>query len=65
MSISTPPLVWHVSLKRKLRVVVLVNRKDPDKPRYIVLASTALELHGHKLVAVLRGTVPDRVSLPR
>src|SRR6266446_1827487 len=26
-------LVWHVSLKRKLRVVVLVNRKDPHKPR--------------------------------
>jgi DDE superfamily endonuclease len=44
-------LVWHVSLKRKLRVVVLVNRKDPPKPRSIVLASTDLELDGHKLVA--------------
>src|SRR5262245_3893482 len=43
-------LVWHVSLKRKLRVVVLVNCKDPHKPRYIVLASTDLELDGHKLV---------------
>jgi hypothetical protein len=43
-------LVWHVSLKRKLRVVVLVNRKDPHKPRYIVLASTDLELEGRKLV---------------
>ena len=43
-------LVWHVSLKRKLRVVVLVNRQDPHKPRYIVLASTALELDGRKLV---------------
>jgi hypothetical protein len=43
-------LVWHVSLRRKLRVVVLVNRKDPYKPRYIVLASTDLELDGHKLV---------------
>ena len=43
-------LVWHVSLKRKLRVVVLVNRKDPHKPRSIVLASTALELNGRKLV---------------
>jgi len=42
-------LVWHVSLKRKLRVVVLVNRKDPHKPRYIVLASTDLELDGRKL----------------
>jgi DDE superfamily endonuclease len=43
-------LVWHVSLKRKLRVVVLVNRKDPHKPRSIVLASTDLELNGRKLV---------------
>jgi DDE superfamily endonuclease len=43
-------LVWHVSLKRKLRVVVLVNRKDPHKPRSIVLASTDLELDGYKLV---------------
>lgn len=43
-------IVWHVSLKRRLRVVVLVNRKDPTKPRYIVLASTDLELDGRKLV---------------
>jgi Transposase DDE domain len=43
-------LVWHVSLQCKLRVVVLVNRKDPPKPRYIVLASTDLELDGRKLV---------------
>jgi DDE superfamily endonuclease len=42
--------VWHVSLKRKLRVVVLLNRKDPAKPRYIVLASTDLKLDGCKLV---------------
>jgi hypothetical protein len=43
-------LVWHVSLKHKLRVVVLVNRKDPHKPRFIVLASTDLALAGRKLV---------------
>lgn len=43
-------LVWHVSLKHKLRVVVLVNRKNPHKPRFIVLASTDLDLDGHKLV---------------
>jgi len=41
-------VVWHVTLKRKLRVVVLINRKDPNKLRYIVLASTALALDGHK-----------------
>jgi IS4 transposase len=43
-------LLWHVSLKQKLRVVVLVNRKDPHKPRLIVLASTDLALEGRKLV---------------
>ena len=43
-------IVWHKSLKRKLRVVVVVNRKDPAKPRYIILASTDLELDGRKLV---------------
>ena len=43
-------IIWHVTLKRKLRVVVVVNRKDPHKPRYIILASTDLELDGHKLV---------------
>ena len=41
--------VWHVSLKRRLRVVVLVNQKDPTKPRYIVLASTDVELRGRQL----------------
>ena len=49
MQLSTA-MVWHVSLKRKLRVVVLVNRKAPTKPRYIVLASTDLALAGRKLV---------------
>jgi hypothetical protein len=44
-------VVWHVSLKRTLRVVVLVNRKEATKPRVIVLASTDLALDGHKLVA--------------
>jgi hypothetical protein len=43
-------LVWHVSLNRTLRGVMRVNRKDPLKPRYIVLASTDLELDGHTLV---------------
>jgi hypothetical protein len=43
-------VVWHVTLKRKLRLVVVVNRKTPAKPRYIVLASTDLALDGRKLV---------------
>ena len=43
-------LVWHVTLKRRLRVVVLVNRQAPAKARDILLASTDLALAGHKLV---------------
>lgn len=42
---------WHMTLKRELRLVVLVNRKDPDKPRYIVLAATDVELDARTLVA--------------
>jgi hypothetical protein len=43
-------VVWHKSLKRCLRLVVLLNNKDQEKPRYIILASTDLELDGRKLV---------------
>ena len=41
-------LLWHGSLKRKLRVGVLVKRKDPHKPRYSVWASTDLAGEGRK-----------------
>jgi Transposase DDE domain len=43
-------LGWHGSLKRQWRIVVLVNRTEATKPRYLVLASTELVLDGHKLV---------------
>jgi len=43
-------VVWHKTLKRRLRLVVLLNRKAPAKPRFIVLGSTDPELHGHKLI---------------
>jgi hypothetical protein len=43
-------VVWHKTLKRRLRIVVLLNRKDPAKPRFIVLGSPDPELHGHKLI---------------
>ena len=36
-------VVWHKSLGRKLRLVVLVNRKDPKKLRYVVLAATDVD----------------------
>lgn len=43
-------VVWHKTLKRRLRLVVLLNRKDPAKPRFIVLGSTDPELNGYKLI---------------
>ena len=43
-------VVWHKTLKRRMRLVVLLNRKDPAKPRFIVLGSTDPELNGHKLL---------------
>jgi Transposase DDE domain len=43
-------VVWHKTLQRRLRLVVLLNRKDPAKPRFIVLGSTAPELNAHKLI---------------
>ena len=45
-------VVWHKTLKRRLRLVVLLNRKDPAKPRFIVLGSTDPDLNGHKLIAL-------------
>jgi hypothetical protein len=43
-------VVWHKTLQRRLRLVVLLNRKNPAKPRFIVLGSTNPELPGRKLV---------------
>src|SRR5262245_47943258 len=36
--------------QRRLRLVVRLNRKDPVKPRFIVLGSTDPELNGHQLI---------------
>ena len=43
-------VVWHKTFQRRLRLVVLLNRKDPAKPRFIVLGSTDPDLNGHKLI---------------
>ena len=43
-------VVWHKTLKRRLRLVVLLNRKDPDKPRFSILGSTDPALNGDKLI---------------
>ncbi len=37
-------VVWSVSMKRPLRVVIVVKRKAKAKPRYVVLFSTDTEL---------------------
>jgi hypothetical protein len=53
---DAPPLhlytavVWHKTLQRRVRLVLLLNRQNPAKPRFIVLGSTDPELHGRKLV---------------
>jgi putative transposase len=43
-------VVGHQTLQRRLRLVVLLNRQDPAKPRCIVLGSPDPELHGHQLI---------------
>jgi hypothetical protein len=42
--------VWHKTLQRRVRLVVLLNRKAPAKPRFIVLGSPDPDLNGHKLI---------------
>lgn len=46
--------VWSVSLKREIRVLVLVNRDCADKEKTIVLFSTDLELDGKELLRLYR-----------
>jgi hypothetical protein len=45
--------LWHVSLKRTLRVVLLLNTSKA-KPRYVLLFSTDLSLTGRELVELYR-----------
>jgi hypothetical protein len=39
-------VVWHVSLKRKIRIVYLVDQRNPDKQRVALLFSTDTTLVG-------------------
>jgi hypothetical protein len=39
-------VLYHVSLKRVIRVVLLLCTKDPTKPRYVLLFSSDVELAG-------------------
>jgi len=47
-------VLYHVSLKRQLRVVVLISYQDPSRPRYVVLASTDTGLDGRELYRLYR-----------
>lgn len=47
-------LVWSVSLKREIRVLILVNRQKADKERRVVLFSTDLELDPTELLRLYR-----------
>lgn len=42
--------LWHVSLKRPLRVVLLLNAKQREKQSHVLLFSTDLTLAGQKLI---------------
>ena len=44
--------VWHVSLKRVIRVVMLLNAKKPDKQSHVLLFSTDIELTGPEIIAL-------------
>jgi IS4 transposase len=45
--------LWHVSLKRTLRVVLLLNTSQAT-PRYLLLFSTDLHLSGVEILALYR-----------
>jgi hypothetical protein len=36
-------MVWQVSLKRTIRLAYLRNRRDPERPRFVVLFSTDIQ----------------------
>jgi hypothetical protein len=53
---DAPPLhrytavVWHKTLQRRLRLVVVRNRNDPAQPRFSGLGAPDTALHGRQLI---------------
>jgi hypothetical protein len=43
-------VVWHVSLKRRIRVACLVDSHKPSQPRYILLFTTDVEMEALQIV---------------
>jgi hypothetical protein len=52
-------VVWHKTLKRRWRLVGLLNRKAPATPRFVVLGSTDPTLHGHQLIDLYAARFPS------
>jgi len=50
-------VVWHKTLQHRLRIVVLLNRKNPVKRRFIVLGATDPALNGRQLVELYASRV--------
>jgi Transposase DDE domain len=44
-------VVWHVTLRRKIRIVYLVNTSDPKKTRVALLFSTDIKLSAESIYA--------------
>lgn len=42
--------LWHVSLKRTIRVVLLQSLKKPEKPTHVLLFSTDLNLEAEQII---------------
>jgi hypothetical protein len=47
-------VLYHIRLKLRLRVLVVLSYQDPSKPRFVVLASTDTELDGRELYRLYR-----------
>ena len=47
-------VLYHLRLKRRLRVVVVMNYQNPSKPRFAVLASTDTEMEGREVYRLYR-----------
>jgi len=46
--------LYHVSLRRKIQVVLLLNLTDKTKPTYILLFSTDLNLNGFQIIQLYK-----------
>jgi len=43
-------VLWHVSLKRKIRLALLLDTRNPNKPGYVLLFSTNVDLDAKQIL---------------